>query len=80
MRKKTKMLLFSFGLSSVLVVGTMGFSGVSQANEDHGMMNMMNGNGMMNMMQGMNSLEGEEMMEACSNFMESYGNKGAETN
>ncbi|ADC52047.1 hypothetical protein BpOF4_20239 (plasmid) [Alkalihalophilus pseudofirmus OF4] len=71
MRKKTKMLLFSFGLSSVLVVGTMGFSGISQANENHGMMNMM---------EGMNSLEGENMMEACNNFMESYGSDETETN
>ncbi len=58
----------------------MGFSGISQANEDHGMMNLKNGNGMMNMMQGMNSLDGEKMMEVCSNFMESYGNKEIETN
>lgn len=65
------MLLFSFGLSSVLVVGTMGFSGISQANENHGMMNMM---------EGMNSLEGENMMEACNNFMESYGSDETETN
>ncbi|MCM3763261.1 hypothetical protein M3212_21365 [Alkalihalobacillus oceani] len=79
MREKTKMLLFSFGLSSVLVVGTMGFSGISQANENHGMMNMMNGD-MMNMMEGMNSLEGENMMEACNNFMESYGSDETETN
>ncbi|WP_332632427.1 hypothetical protein [Halalkalibacter flavus] len=44
------------------------------------MMNLKNGNGMMNMMQGMNSLDGEKMMEVCSNFMESYGNKEIETN
>jgi hypothetical protein len=77
MRKKTKMLLFSFGLSSLLVLGTMGFLGISQANKERGMMNSI---GMMNMMQGMNSLDGEELMEVCSNFMESYGNKGTETN
>lgn len=75
MQRKTKMLLFSFGLSAVLVVGTMGFSGTSEANENGGMMNMMNGNGMMNMMEAMNSPEGQEMMESCGTFMSSYGDK-----
>ncbi|WP_088105418.1 hypothetical protein [Halalkalibacter urbisdiaboli] len=69
MQKQTKMLIFSFGLSAALVVGTIGFSGTSEANENGGMMNMMNGNGMGNMMEAMNSAEGQEMMKTCSKFM-----------
>jgi hypothetical protein len=33
---------------------------------------MMNGNGMM---EAMNSPEGQKMMSACGNFMESYGDE-----
>jgi hypothetical protein len=73
MKKKSTMLVFSFALSTLLVVGTLGFSPTSEANENSGgMMNMMNGNGMMNMMEAMNSPEGQEMMESCSKFMSSY--------
>ena len=34
-------------------------------------MNMMNGNGMTKMMEAMNSPEGQKMMKACGEFMES---------
>ncbi|WP_227935942.1 hypothetical protein [Alkalihalobacillus deserti] len=73
MQKKSTMLIFSFALSTLFVVGTLGFSPTSEANENNGgMMNMMNGNGMMNMMEAMNSPEGQEMMGNCSEFMSSY--------
>jgi hypothetical protein len=82
--KKT-MLLVSFALATVLVVGQTGFA--SESDNNGGMMNMMeNGsmNGMMKMMENgnmnkmmeaMNSPEGQEMMNACSKFMESNGDE-----
>jgi hypothetical protein len=82
MQKKT-MLLVSFALATVLVVGQVGFA--AKADNDAGKGGMMNGNGMsgmMNMMENenmgkmmdaMNSPEGQAMMESCGNFMESYG-------
>ncbi|MEB1807414.1 MAG: hypothetical protein LPK26_08950 [Bacillaceae bacterium] len=78
MKRQTKMLIFSFSLSAALVVGTLGFSGISEANENGGMMNMMNGNGMSKMMEAMNSPEGQKMMESCSTFMSSYEDEGAD--
>lgn len=82
MKKKSTMLIFSFALSTLLVVGTLGFSPTSQANENSGgmmnMMNMMNGNGIMHMMEAMNSPEGQEMMESCSEFMTSYEDEEAD--
>lgn len=78
MRKKT-MLLVSFALAAVLIVGQVGFSAESEREGSKG--GMMNGNGMMNMMENenmdnmmdsMNSPEGEAMTESCGNFMESY--------
>jgi hypothetical protein len=82
MQKKT-MLLISFALAAILVVGQTGFA----AESDPGNGGMMNGNGMgdmMKMMQNenmgkmmdaMNTPEGEAMMESCSTFLESYGEK-----
>jgi hypothetical protein len=65
--KKTPFLL-SFALAAIIVVGQDGFAKGS----DNGMENMMNGNGMM---EAMNSPEGQKMMSACGNFMESYGDE-----
>lgn len=36
---------------------------------------MMNGNGMAAMMQAMHTPEGQEMMKACSKFMDSYADQ-----
>ncbi|WP_100404684.1 hypothetical protein [Bacillus solitudinis] len=60
MQRKTKMLIFSFGLSVALVLGTLGFTGMSEANENSGMMNMMKGHGM------------SKMMDRCNEFMSSH--------
>lgn len=38
----------------------------------NGMMNMMENGNMSNMIQAMNSPEGEKMMNACGDFMDSY--------
>lgn len=72
MKKKSGMLLFSFALSTLLVVSTVGFSSSTAANEDINIMAMINDNGMMNMMKEMDSPEGQEMMKNCSAFMSSY--------
>jgi hypothetical protein len=77
--QKKALLLVSFALAAVLVVGQVGFA--AESDNFNGMGNMMNGNGMsemmdngsMNKMMGaMNSPEGQEMVESCGNFMESY--------
>lgn len=74
MKLKKAPLVFSFALSTLLVVGTTGFasggSDMMNAN-DAGMMNMMESEGMAGMMNAMNSPEGQEMMKACGNFMAS---------
>jgi hypothetical protein len=70
--------VFSFALATLLVVGQAGFA---EGSDNNGMGNMMNGNGMSNMMENgnmsnmmnaMNSPKGQEMMNACGDFMESY--------
>jgi hypothetical protein len=60
--KKKRMLFISFALAAVLVAGPMAFS--IGATGDNG--------GMNKMMEAMNSPEGQEMMNSCSNFMSSY--------
>jgi hypothetical protein len=84
--KKKLMLLSSFALATVLVVGQMSFAAGSD-DSNQGMGNMMNGNGMSgmmqnenmgNMMNAMNSPEGQEMMNACGGFMDSYGDDETE--
>jgi hypothetical protein len=84
--KKKLMLLSSFALATVLVVGQMSFAAGS---DDNGMGNMMNGNGTSGMMQmmenenmgkmtnAMNSPEGQEMMNSCGSFMDSNGDDEA---
>ena len=82
--RKKAMLVLSFALAAILVLGPMAFpTGATEGNSGIG--NMMNGNGMSGMakmmengnmskmMEAMNSPEGQEMMNACSNFMSSYG-------
>lgn len=84
MYNKKKMLIISFALSSLIVVGGTAFaspsegstsmgmmSGMMNGNGD-GMMNMMNGNGMSNMMEAINSPEGQEMIDGCQDFISSY--------
>lgn len=61
--------VLSFAIASFLVVGSTGFAAEPEENE---MGNMMSGNGMMNMMEAMNSPEGQKMMQACGDFIESY--------
>jgi hypothetical protein len=77
--QKKALLLVSFALAAVLVVGQVGFA--AEPDNSKGMGNMMNGNGMsemmdngsMNkMMDAMNSPEGQAMMDSCGSFMESY--------
>jgi hypothetical protein len=60
--------VLSFAIATVLVTGTAGFADSSS------MMNMMNGEGMGKMMEAMNTPEGQEMIKACSSFMESTEN------
>jgi hypothetical protein len=81
--QKKRLLIISFTLAAVLVMGPLAFS-VGATEDNSGMGNMMNGNGMngmMNMMENgnmdkmmeaMNSEAGQEMMNSCSNFMSSY--------
>lgn len=65
--KKKIAFVSSFALAALLVVGQFTYA----ENPDKGMGNMMNGNGMMNMMEAMNSPEGQKMMKACGEVMES---------
>ena len=78
MKLKKAPLIFSFALSALLVTGTTGFAsggaGMMNAN-DNGMMNMMESEGMSGMMQMMNSPEGQEMMNACGDFMASVADE-----
>jgi hypothetical protein len=78
--QKKRLLIISFTLAAVFVMGPLAFS-VGATEDNGGMGNMMNGNGMMNMMENgnmgkmmeaMNSEAGQEMMNSCSNFMSSY--------
>ncbi|WP_200416436.1 hypothetical protein [Virgibacillus salexigens] len=82
MKLKKVPFVLSFAFAALLVVGTTALA----QGPDNGMGNMMygNGNGMMNMMENgsmsqmmeaMNSPEGQKMMDACGDFMESYGDK-----
>ncbi|MEA3321480.1 MAG: hypothetical protein U9Q88_15835 [Bacillota bacterium] len=64
--KKKIAFVASFALATLLVVGQFTY-----AEQSDGMMNMMNGNGMAKMMEAMNSPEGQKMMKACGEFMES---------
>ncbi|PGT79580.1 hypothetical protein [Bacillus sp. AFS040349] len=67
--KKKIAFVTSFALASLLVVGQFTY-----AEKPDNMPNMINGNGMMNMMEAMNSPEGQKMMKACGEFMESSEN------
>ena len=62
------------------MMGNMDGNGMMNMMNGNGMMNMMNGNGMTKMMENgnmssmmnaMNSPQGEKMIEACGDFMES---------
>lgn len=87
MVKKKNLLIASFALATVLVVGQSVFAANDNNGASHDMGNMMNGNGssgmmqmmgnesMQKMMNAMNTPEGQEMMNACGKFMESYGDK-----
>jgi hypothetical protein len=65
--KKKIAFVSSFALAALLVVGQF-----SYAEKSDSMTNMMNGNGMMKMMEAMNSPQGQKMMKACGEFVESY--------
>jgi len=83
MKNKMALLIASFALAAVFILGQAAIAAQSNSNEQQGMGNMMNGNGKSNMMQmmeneemqkmmdAMNSPEGQEMMKSCSKFMES---------
>ncbi|MGM0879118.1 MAG: hypothetical protein ACQEWV_31885 [Bacillota bacterium] len=64
--KKKIAFVSSFALATLLVAGQFTY-----AEKPDSMMNMMNGNGMTKMMEAMNSPEGQKMMKACGEFMES---------
>lgn len=64
--KKKIAFISSFALAALLVAGQFTF-----AEKPDSMMNMMNGKGMTKMMEAMNSPEGQKMMKACEEFMES---------
>ncbi|RBP05330.1 hypothetical protein [Rossellomorea aquimaris] len=64
--KKKIALIASFTIASFLVVGQFAFASPSDN---------MNSNGMMKMMEAMNSPQGQEMMRACGEFMESSENE-----
>lgn len=86
--QKKRMLFISFALAAVLVVGPLAFSigaaegnggignmmnGMMNGNGMNGMMNMMENGNMSKMMEAIDSPEGQEMINSCSNFMSSYG-------
>lgn len=62
--KKKIAFVSSFALATLLVAGQFTYAEKSDI--------LMNGNGMMKMMEAMNSPEGQKMMKACGEFMESY--------
>jgi hypothetical protein len=76
LKNKKTLLMVPFALAAVLVVGQAVMA--AEPNNDgmmngNGMMQMMNNEGMQKMMGAMNTPEGQEMMNACSKFMDSYG-------
>lgn len=68
--KKKIAFVSSFAFATLLVTGQFTY-----AEKPDSMMNMMNGNGMTKMMEAMNSPEGQKMMKACGEFMESSDNE-----
>jgi hypothetical protein len=83
---KKRMLIISFTLAAVLVVGPLAFSvgatednggmgnmmgGMMNGNGSNGMMNMMENESMGKMMEAIDSPEGQAMIEGCGNFMSS---------
>lgn len=66
--KKKIAFVSSFAVAALLVVGPYAYA--EQSN------NMMNGNGMSKMMEAMNTPEGQQMMKACGEFMESTTEDG----
>jgi hypothetical protein len=79
MKNKKTLLLVSFALAAVLVVGQAVMAaepnngGMMNGSGMSGMMQMMDNDGMQKMTGAMNTPEGQEMMNSCSNFMDSYG-------
>lgn len=75
MKKKT-LLGISFGLATLLVAGQASYAATvpdnATQNNTTGMMSMMNNANMGKMMEAVNSPEGQKMVNACSNFMDSY--------
>jgi hypothetical protein len=85
MQTKTKLGL-SFALAAVLVVGQVGFAseddhqgGMMSGNGMSGMMQMMENENMGKMMDAVNSPEGQKMLNACGDVMESYEDDEKET-
>lgn len=68
--KKKIAFVSSFAFVILLVAGQFTY-----AEKPESMMNMMNSNGMTKMMEAMNSPEGQKMMDACGEFMESSENE-----
>lgn len=69
MMKKGTMAVIAGVLAPVIVLGGMAFAeGTTTPNY-----NMMGTNGMGNMMNAMNSAQGQQMMNGCTQFMNSMG-------
>lgn len=82
MQKRTKVGLV-FSLAAVLIAGKVSFAAESNPNNDsmmnsHNMstmMQMMDNQNMSKIMNDMNTPEGQEMMNGCMKFMQSYNGK-----
>ncbi|MFB4165676.1 hypothetical protein ACE1TI_18215 [Alteribacillus sp. JSM 102045] len=82
--KKKLPLVMTIGLAALIAIGQ---SGLAEESENNQMGNMMNGNGIMSMMDNvniskmmnaMNSPEGKNMIDACGDYMESFGEEERE--
>ncbi|SDJ24799.1 hypothetical protein [Alteribacillus bidgolensis] len=75
MKNKKLLMIPSFAIAAALVAGPINIGDAHEEDGNSGgMMNgMMNGEGMSQMMEAMNSPEGQEMMNACQNFMNAQG-------
>lgn len=81
MKNKKLLMIPSFAIAAALIAGPINIGDAHEEDGHGGMMNgeamgnsnMMNGEGMDQMMETMNSPEGQEMMNACQNFMNAPG-------
>ncbi|GAX91653.1 hypothetical protein [Effusibacillus lacus] len=74
MKKKT-IFGVSLALAAAVIAGQMALAQEEDNKSIGNMKKMMENQNMTKMMEGMNTPEGQEMMKACSKFMESNSNK-----